>query len=333
MNSGVGIATGLQGARLDSGEIPLIDMSPLIAGTDKLSVAREIGRACHEVGFFYIVGHGLEAGLIESAFAQARRFFDLPAAAKEAVHIARSPQHRGYFPLFEENTDPERTADLKEGFDLARDLGPQDPQVLAGLPLHGPNHWPAGLPGFQEALMAYFDRLCGLSHMLLEGFALSLDLAEDFFSDKIDRPLAQLRLLRYPPQQGYIEEDTLGCGAHSDYGCLTILAQDDVAGLQIRTRDGRWIEAPPIPGSFVINTGDQMARWTNGRYPATLHRVINQSGCVRHSRPFFFDPNYEAEIACLESCLEPGQIPRHTPVIAGEYLASRYNDTFNYRQD
>lgn len=167
----------------------------------------------------------------------------------------------------------------------------------------------------------------------MRGFALALDMNADYFADKIDRPLAQLRLLHYPPQSGDVQARTIGCGAHTDYGCLTILAQDQNGGLQVRNTAGDWIAAPPVPGAFVVNLGDQMARWTNGRFQATPHRVINVSGRERYSMPFFFDPNWEAEIACLPTCAVPGEAPRFAPVQAGPYLQSRFDATFAYRQD
>ncbi len=265
--------------------------------------------------------------------AEAERFFAQPPEAKSAIHIRHSKIHRGYFPLFEENTDPDLTADLKEGLDLGRDLGPDDAEVRQGLPLHGPNQWPADLPGFQQTTEEYFAAMRSLAEALMRGFALALGLAPDFFMDKIDRPCASLRLLHYPPQEGHIEARTMGCGAHTDYGCLTILAQDDNGGLQVRNSAGEWISAPPIPDTFVINLGDQMARWTNGRFQATSHRVINTSGRERYSMPFFFDPNWEALIEALPGTVPEGEAPRYAPVLAGPYLQSRFDDTFAYRKD
>lgn len=315
-------------------EIPVIDLSALLDGSDPAGVAARIGRAAEEVGFLYVTGHGVPPALVERAFAAAKRFFALSEEQKLALHISRSPLHRGYFPLFEENTDPALTADLKEGFDLARDLPADDPEVRAGKPLHGPNLWPDEdlVPGFRAAVEDYFAALRRLAEQLMRGFALALALPPDWFADKIDRPLAQLRLLHYPPQGGHITARTLGCGAHSDYGCLTILAQDAVGGLQLLNAAGEWVDAPPLPGSFVVNLGDQMARWTNGRFAATRHRVINASGRERYSLPFFFDPNYDTLVEVLPACLAPGEAPRFAPVLAGDYLISRYDETFAYRR-
>jgi len=328
------LAEGLQGRFAAFTEVPVIALSSFRDGPDKGAMVEAMVRACVQVGFFYVSDHGVPRGLVEGAFEQARRFFAAPEEVKQSLHIRHSPVHRGYFPAFEENTDPTLTGDLKEGFDLARDLAPDRPEVLAGKPLHGPNVWPdpALLPDFRPRVEAYYAAMNDLARLLLRCFALGLALPEDWFADKVDAPLAQLRLLHYPPQAGFIEERTLGCGAHSDYGCLTILAQDGVGGLQLRNAAGEWIEAPPIPGTFVVNIGDQMARWTNGRFAATQHRVINRSGRERYSLPFFFDPNFDTWVEPLPSCLGPGETPRFAPVLAGDYLLSRYNDTFSYRQ-
>ena len=316
-----------------SAVLPIVDLSEFRAGQNKTAAAAAAARACEEIGFFYLTGHGVAELLMAEGLAETRRFFDLPEAEKRALHISKSPLHRGYFPVFEEATDPSLIkGDLKEGFDLARDLPPDDPEVLAGTPLHGPNVWPENLPGFRETLERYFAEMRRLAEELMGCFALGLGLKEDFFADKIDRPLAQLRLLHYPPQAATPLEDAVGCGTHTDYGCLTILNQDDNGGLIVRDRKGEWIEVPPRAGAFVVNIGDQLARWTNGRFAATPHRVINRSGRERYSMPFFFDPNFDALVECLPSCLEEGETPKFDPVLAGEYLIGRYNDTFAYRK-
>jgi len=327
------LADELVGRTVAFQEIPVIDVGPLVDGSDPEGVAAALGRAAATVGFVYVKNHGVPAALRAAMMAEAERFFAQPLEAKNAVHIRHSAVHRGYFPLFEENTDPDLTADLKEGLDLGRDLGSDAPEVVQGLPLHGPNQWPDSLPEFRDTTEAYFAAVRGLAETLMRGFALALGLRPEFFADKIDRPCASLRLLHYPPQQGHVEARTMGCGAHTDYGCLTILAQDDNGGLQVCNAAGEWISAPPIPGTFVINLGDQMARWTNGRFQATPHRVINASGRERYSMPFFFDPNWDALIEALPGTVPEGEAPRFAPVLAGPYLQSRFDATFAYRKD
>ncbi|MBL8705529.1 MAG: isopenicillin N synthase family oxygenase [Rhodospirillales bacterium] len=325
-------AAGIGARKVPFSSVPVIDLGPL-SGTDRAAkqrTAAAIGRACEEIGFIYIANHGVPQDLIEHTFAEARRFFALPLAEKSKIPIANSKNFRGYFPLKGETTDVTAMGDLKEGFDLMRELGPDDPDVRTGKPLHGPNQWPSEdvLPGFRQSILAYYAAMEALAQRLLRGMALSLDLDEGFFAGKTQKALAYLRLLHYPPQQGMIDEREIGCGAHSDYGCLTILAQDEVGGLQLRNSAGEWIEAPPIPGTFVINLGDQMARWTNERFQATPHRVINRSGRERYSIPFFFDPDFDAVIECLPSCQGPGNPPKHAPITGGEHLLSMLKATF-----
>ncbi len=315
--------------------VPVIDLETFLKGSpeSKSRVARKIGDACRDVGFFYITSHGVPQNLVDEVLVQARRFFALPLKEKMRISIEKSPNHRGYFPIGGENVDPENTLDLKEGFDMALELGSDDPDVRAGKPLHGPNQWPEDLPSFREALSTYYDAMLGLGRTLCRAFAISLDLSEDFFDAKVDKPLAQLRLLHYPPRQAATSEGTLGTGAHTDYGCVAMLAQDDVGGLELRNTAGEWMAVPPMEGSFVCNIGDMMARWTNDLYAATVHRVINASGRDRYSAVLFFDPNYDVEVACLESCQSPINPPRYPPVKSGEYLVSRFDETFSYRKD
>ena len=311
--------------------IPAIDMAAFRDGSDRQGVADRIGAACRGVGFLYLTNHGIPPALVDAAMDQARRFFALPDGRKMAIHIAKSPAHRGYFPFFGENNDPKNSRDLKEGFDLARDIAASDPRVLAGKPLHGPNVWPADLPGFRETIETYYAALTRLAGELMEAFALSLQLPQTYFHPMLDEAMGALRLLHYPPQPPAADADVVGTGSHTDYGCLTILAQDSVGGLQVRNSAGEWVAAPPVPGAFVVNIGDQMARWTNDVFAATHHRVINTSGRERYSMPFFFEPNYDALIRCLDTCRSPEHPAKYADVVAGEYLVSRFNDTFGYR--
>ncbi|MCH9019524.1 MAG: isopenicillin N synthase family oxygenase [Proteobacteria bacterium] len=330
--NGIG-AAGAARARLDpSDSIPVVDLGPFLNGgaEGKAGVARAIGDACQGIGFFYLTNHGVPQGLIDALFSQSRRFFALPHAEKMRVSMEGSPNHRGYYPIGGENVDPEHTFDIKEGFDIALELPPDDPDVVAGKPLHGPNQWPRDLPGFRDTLSEYYDTLCGLGRTLCRAFAISLDLPEDFFDAKVARPLTQLRLLRYPPHRE--RQGEMGAGAHTDYGCVSILAQEGIGGLEVRNSAGEWRAVPPIPGSLVCNVGDMMARWTNDRFAATVHRVVNVSGRDRYSAVVFFDPDYDVEIACLESCQGPDDPPKYPPTTSGEYLLSRFNATYAYRE-
>ena len=329
---------GLIGERLPLEEVPVIDFGRFLAGdaAARRDTARQIGRACRHIGFFFVVGHGVPDELIARTFAEAKRFFDQPAEVKQRISIDRSPCHRGYFSLGGENLDPAKqtaAGDFKEGLKIGRDLSAEHPLVKAGTPLHGPNQWPDGLPGWRETMEECYAGLTSLGREIMHAFALALDLPEDFFDEKLKGPMATLGPLHYPPQLGRITEQRIGAGAHTDFGCLTILAQDETGGLQVQNCAGGWVDAPPIPGSFVVNIGDMMARWTNDLFASTRHRVINVSKRDRYSMPFFFDPEFDTDLTCLGTCQDTGNPPRYPPTTGGQHLLDMINTTFDYRQE
>ncbi len=324
----------LVAARLD--KIPVIDIGPFLNGdaAARRAVAQRIGEAARDIGFFYIVNHGVPGELVDAVYAQSRRFFALPAEAKAQIAIENSACHRGWFMLGGENLDPARqkhAGDLKEGVKIGRDLGPDHPLVRAGTPLHGPNQWPENIPGWRETMEEYYNAMEALGREMLHAFALALEIPETYFDFWLEAPMTTLGPLHYPPQAGHITEARLGAGAHTDYGCLTMLAQDDAGGLQVCAKDGAWIDAPPVPGSFVVNIGDMMERWTNGVFTSTLHRVINISGRERYSLPYFFDPDFSAPVVCLESCLGDGA--KYAPTTAGQHLLDMINASFLYHKE
>jgi len=314
--------------------IPVIDFAAMQGGdrAERQKVADRLCQACIQVGFFYVKNHGVPQAVIDQAFAQAQRFFALPLEEKMKIHISHSPNHRGYVPLLEENTDPTANGDLHEAIDFALEVPADDPDVLAGKSLYGPNAYPDSLSGFRDAIDRYYQELYQLGKRIFQAFALALDLPENYFEDKITKPLAQLRLLRYPPQVGTIDQQQIGTGAHSDYECFTILMQDGVGGLQVLNSSGEWIAAVPIQGTFVVNIGDQMARWTNNLFSSTVHRAINQSEKERYSIPYFFGPNYDTLIDTLPICIHSDRPTPYKPITAGEYIISRFNETFSYRK-
>jgi isopenicillin N synthase-like dioxygenase len=306
-------------------DIPLIDIAALSSPEEasRREVAARIGAACRDVGFFAIVGHGVAPSLVEAAFAQSARLFALPLEAKREMAIARLGGNRGYVGLGVEALDEKTAADHKEAFNLIwTDDGRTRPA----------NVWPP-LEEFRPVVQAYFDALLGVGARLHRAFALDLALSEDFFADKIDAPLATLRLLRYPAREatpGAASEAgpaSLGAGTHTDYGNVTLLATDGVAGLQVRRRDGRWIDVPATPGAFVCNIGDCLMRWTNDIYVSTPHRVAAPVA-ERHSIALFVDPNPQALVSAIASCVAPGETPRHPPVTAAAYLAQRFAATY-----
>ncbi|MDE1907252.1 MAG: isopenicillin N synthase family oxygenase [Rhodospirillales bacterium] len=327
----INLAPGLASIRLNA--IPVIDIGPLLGGD--MAPAEAIGQACRESGFFYIKNHGIPQELINRVYESARRFFALPAEEKEKSAIEHSACHRGWFRIGGENLDPakqQQAGDLKEGFKIGRDLPLTHPRVQAGLPLHGPNLWP-DLPGWRAVMQNYYDRMVELGKTILGAFAVSLGLKRDYFEPWFGIPMTTLGPLHYPPQTGRITEAQLGAGAHTDYGCLTLLHQDSSGGLQVQGLDGRWISAPPIPGTLVVNIGDMMERWTNGVFRSTPHRVINISGQERYSLPFFFDPDFYAPVECLPTCLQPGEMPKYQPTTAGQHLLDKINASFKYHQE
>jgi isopenicillin N synthase-like dioxygenase len=329
---------GLIAKRLSLTEIPVIDIAPLLHGDAeaRAEIAGEIGAACRNIGFFYIVNHGVPAELVARVYAQARRFFDQSEAVKAEIAIEKSDVHRGYFKIGGENLDPAKQhadGDLKEGIKIGRDLSASHPLVQAGTPLHGPNQWPRNLPGWRETMQEYYDVMEALGRRLMQAFALALGLDEKYFDQWLNWPMTTLGLLHYPPQQGRITEAQIGAGAHSDYGVLTMLAQDDAGGLQVRNADGEWIDAPPVADSFVVNIGDMMERWTNGVFTSTLHRVVNVSGLQRYSLPYFFDPDFNAEVVCLKTCLAPGEAPKYPPTTSGRHLLDMINASFEYHKE
>jgi isopenicillin N synthase-like dioxygenase len=316
-----------------SESIPVVDLAPLIgdAPGGLEQVAAAIGHACRSRGFFYIRNHGVPDRLIAAVFAQSAAFFAQPVADKEALSITHSRHNRGYVALEGENLDPGRPGDAKEAFNIGRELAPDDPDLLAGVPFHAPNQWPAA-PGFRATMLDYFTAQHALCATLHRAFATDLGLGPDFFAGSIDRPLAVLRLLHYPPHPSQFDGSQYGAGPHTDYGNVTTLAQDDAGGLEVRTRDGQWIDATPIPGTFVCNIGDCLMRWSNDTYVSTPHRVVNRSGRERYSVVFFCDPNADARVECLPTCMGEGRPARYPPTTGAAYLKERLDATYSYRQ-
>jgi isopenicillin N synthase-like dioxygenase len=310
----------------DFSYIPMISVAGLgrgdAAATDR--VVAEIGAACETAGFFYVVDHGVPHDAIDAIFVAARAFFALPQAMRDAIDVHSSRNFRGYVPMgFKGSGVPLRQL---EAFQIMLDLGPDDPDVKAGSVMHGPNVWPSDGPdfssaAFRAALERYQDAVWRLSERLLGAFALALGQERDYFRGDFRKPLTQLRVLHYPPQRP--EEEAQGVEAHTDPGAFTILLQDSVGGLEARNRAGQWIPAPPVAHSFVINIGDMMQRWTNGRFVSTPHRVANRTGRDRISAPFFVNPGYDATIAPALGGAARAQ-PLYEPLACGPYIEAAY---------
>jgi isopenicillin N synthase-like dioxygenase len=300
-------------------QIPVLDIAGLRSAepTRRAAVAREIGVACRGIGFFAITGHGVATERIADTFAAAAEFFALPLQAKRRLAIGAHGHNRGYVALGTESLDERAAPDLKEAFNL----------IWTDEAVRPPNVWPA-LPGWRERVQAYFDAVLAVGRRLHTAFALDLGQPEDFFADKIDQPQATLRLLRYPaPFAADAPVGQAGAGTHTDYGNVTLLATDHVAGLQVQRRGGGWIDVPPLPGAFICNIGDCLMRWSNDVYVSTPHRVLPPRQ-ERYSIAFFLDPNPDALVSALPGCVLPGEVPKYPPVTAADYLQQRFAATY-----
>jgi isopenicillin N synthase-like dioxygenase len=317
--------------------LPLIDVSALldpISADLERRAAGQIEDACRSTGFFYVTGHGVPRDLLDRLDAAARAFFALPESDKAQIAMALGGRAwRGWFPVGGELTSGR--PDLKEGVYFGTELPDDDPRVRAGLPLHGRNLFPAQVPELRTTVLEYLDALTRVGRAVLRGVALSLDLPGDYFAAGYAAdPTVLFRIFHYPPAPA--GSDEWGVGAHTDYGLLTLLAQDDNGGLQVSTPDG-WIDAPPLPGTFVCNIGDMLERLTGGWYRSTLHRVRNVSGRDRLSFPFFLDPDFTAEVPPLPGGARTtadgvdrwdGADPRAFTGTYGDYLLGKVGKVF-----
>jgi isopenicillin N synthase-like dioxygenase len=327
--------------------IPTIDLEPFATGADLPSgpastAAAEIDAALREVGFVTVVGHGVAPAVKATFFDAMRAFFSLPIEEKEAIAIGKSEYHRGYVGFEAESLDGalgnheddigQATAgDLKETLDTGIDYSPDHPLVVAGTPLHGPNQMP-DLPGFREAYDSYRSAVVEAALRMQRGMAMALGLVPDFFEDQPGDTMFHLRLIHYPPQSRVTPAaGQFGCGAHTDYGTVTVLADDGVGGLQVQQRSGEWVDVVVPDGQLVVNIGDLMAIWTNDRWVSNPHRVVNPVGVDRYSSPLFVTPPFHLRIETLPTCLDADGGTRHQPLVAGPYLLSRFDGTHAYR--
>ncbi|KAK1142549.1 hypothetical protein N8T08_007524 [Aspergillus melleus] len=323
----------------DVAEIPIIDLSSLRSPLleDRQKLAGQVYDACTNVGFFYIKNHGIPEELITEAQSMARRFYSLPDDQKMNYYMGKSKKYRGYMPLYSENSTGSKGEDPTEqntmgtlsesfdfGYEIAADAQRAVDDVLPPDPfsLYGGNQWPSDelVPGFRETYLRYFSQVLDLGRRMMRTFALALDLEEGFFDDKTKYPGATLRVMHYPPQpvEGEIAE---GLGAHTDYECFTILAQNQVPALQIHSNTHQeWILAPPIPGTLVVNIADYLSVWTNKKFKSTKHRVVNLTGQERYTIPFFFGVDYDTTVSVLPNCISEDRPACSEPFKAGAYV-------------
>lgn len=320
----------LDARHISENALPVIDISGLKSADTALrqAVGEEIRAACLDLGFMYIVGHGVSSETRAAVFAETAAFFALPEDRKMALNMENSVGNAGYEPMRAQTLEAGGPPDLKEGFYIGEELPLDHPRVVAGGFNLGPNRWPENEPTFRRVMSRYYDEMLVLGATLMRGVALSLRLEENFFKDFCNEPLANLRLLHYPPQPANAHPDEKGCGAHTDFGGITMLMQDDNGGLQVMGADGDWIHAPPMAGSYIVNLGDMIARWTNDRYRSTLHRVVNFSGRERYSIPFFYSGRLSHEVAALPGCFAEGEIPKYPPTTVEAHMRDMYARTY-----
>ena len=327
---------------IESREVPVIDVAPLRDGTDPAGVGAELARAATEVGFLYVRNHGVDDAVVERARRVGVEFFRLPEEDKREAGTNRF--HHGYLKPGSTKMYDDAKLDLKESFnwgiELDGDRG-DDAHDASGAgagtgaepanPLIGPNVWPAAMPELRASVYPYFEAASACAEDLLRGFALGAGLDAEHFVRLRDRPVSRGSLQYYPPQPDGAAQDQFGVAPHTDFGVLTVLCQDAVGGLQIQRRDGEWAAMPPIPGTFVVNIGDLLERWSNRRYRSTVHRVINSSGRERLSLVLAYDPNFQTLVDPRAFCAD-GETPYDEPITCGDYLLWRFGKAFSYRQ-
>jgi len=317
--------------------IPVIDFGPVFAGDASAlpAVADEVRNACEQVGFFYAANHGVSEELIDRAFAASRRFHALPLAAK--LELRLNENNIGYLPIaasvqgastVHKATRPNQNA----SFFVSHDRGPDHPDVIAGTPLRGQNQWPPGMPELRRDMMAYFHALGSMCDRMLPVFAAALDLDPDFFAAFFaGEPHANLRFLHYPPQDG--DEDNLfGQAPHTDNSFMTALARADVPGLAVRLPSGEWLAPPVIPGTFLINLGNIMRRWSNDRFLSTPHGVLNDSGTDRFSIAYFHSPSPDSVIECVPSCVGADNPARYPPAVYRDLVLEFYRANYFHQK-
>ncbi|KAF5675297.1 cytochrome P450 monooxygenase [Fusarium denticulatum] len=321
-------------------EIPIIDFSGFYSEdpAEKKKVVDQVRESCLYNGFFQILGHSVPVDKQTKALQCAKKLFNLPLEEKEKVSKNNNTWNRGYEMLrsqiLEEGTQPE----LKEGFYIGDEIPKSHPYFVNKKLNSGPNQWPEALgddlEDFKYQTMDYYKSTLRLASDLMRVLALSLDLKEDYFSTFLDGAVATMRLLHYPSQPKDADEKlTRGIGAHTDFGAITMLLQDDVDGLQVwDQKNNTWIDVQPTKGAFVVNLGNLMARWTNEKYKSNVHRVINKTGKERYSIPVFVSGNPDYVVDCIPTCKAPGEEAKFKPATVEEVVSASYAESYGRAQ-
>jgi isopenicillin N synthase-like dioxygenase len=310
-------------------DVPVIDLAPVWSGeAGRRAVVDEIAEACGRVGFFYVKHHGISDADIAAIFQTSADFHNLPLEAKMEVSMTKNNHAQGYLHGMTKGNEKSISENLQEAFQIKRPLADDDPDLLAGRPLHGKIPWPSAMPDLKPRMMAYYDKANTLGYELLSLFELALELRAGELKPYFKKDMNSLRLLHYPPQRPDEEGVHLGARAHTDTNAFTMLAQDNNGGLEIRNRENEWVAVPPIDGTLVVNVGEVLKVWSDGIFSSTLHRVINRSGRRRYSIPFFMYPSYDALIQPLLKNPDPANVapenlhtsmPRDQPFVYGEF--------------
>jgi isopenicillin N synthase-like dioxygenase len=306
-------------------EIPILDLSDFLAGKPgaHAAITKELQYAAENVGFFFIQGHGVSQDLVEATFEASRRFHALGEAEKMALtantHNIGYMGHGASISRASQVYEGERKTNLVAALFLKRDLAPDHPDIVNNKRFRGANQWPQDLDGFRETTVNYMNAMEGLAKSMLPIYARALDLADDFFAAGFQEPQYTLRLSHYPPSVA--EDNQFGLAPHTDSSFLTMLAQNKVEGLQVRRTDGTWIDAPALPGTFLINSGDMLRRWSNHRFLSTPHRAVaSTAGRDRYAIPFFFDAHADYVQTCLPTCTDADNPPLYEPTTYTDYM-------------
>ena len=322
----------LRALTLDDATLPVIDLSGLIDGSieDKKRVAAELGHAARTSGFFYITGHGVPQDLIDATFAASKQFHEMPRSFKMKYWSGFTTNHRGYVPFEENGTKFPENINFNEAWDMSYEAPADHPDYLHGWRMTGPNVWP-DMEGWKDTVSSYYDAIFNLGLRLLDTLAFELGVESEELTQHITNPTSQLRLLRYIENDMPSTKDITGISAHSDFECFTILLQG-APGLQVMNADDVWIEAPPIPGTFIVNIGDIFETWSGGQFKSTQHRVVN-TGRERYSMPLFFGLDYHAVVEPLEKFRTPETVETYPPMKAGDHLMRMSVHAFRYMND
>jgi isopenicillin N synthase-like dioxygenase len=316
-------------ADLDELGLPVFDVSAWrqAEGDAKVAQARRFIRLCQRHGFLYLIGHGVPDLLMSGLFDMSKRFFDQDMAEKQRITFLRTGGNSGYIPPSSEITDKATKGDLKESFAMGHRIPDLNPELAIAEKLTTPNQWPEHVPGFRPIVEGVVEALRDCAEQVLAITAQGLGGPEDFFKDKVSRPIATLRLNRYPTQDPS-DDSAVGIGRHTDSECMSLLAQDNVGGLEVVSPGGIWRDATPLPGALLFIVGEQLTRWTNGALKPTPHRVVNRAGRERYSANLFFTTDVDAPVGVIEGILQPGEEPRFPPELVGDYVSRRIKEVY-----